>query len=182
MLGVATVSATTSANSCSFDPKYRLISIAVTPAPFPISRTPAPSYPPRAKARRGRGRGEGVVSDIEAKGGQAAVALGGLMTVDGVEAVIKATEQAFDGVDILVNNAGGSNSATASGWFETPVEEWTESYRQNALPTVRLAQAFVPAMPQRGWGRLIQSSSRNALSAYPPFGPYGPANPAVTHL
>ena len=65
---------------------------------------------------RDRGRAQGVVADIEAKDGQAAVALGDVMTADGVEAVIKATEQAFGGVDILVNNAGGSNSATSSGF------------------------------------------------------------------
>ncbi len=131
---------------------------------------------------RDRGRAEGVVADIEARGGHAAVAIGDLMTADGVEAVIKATEQAFDGIDILVNNAGGSNSATASGWFETPVEEWAESYRQNALPAVRLAQAFVPAMRQRGWGRVIQISSRNAISAYAQFGPYGAAKAALNNL
>ncbi len=56
MLGDAMVSAMTSAKSRSFDPKYRLISIAVTPAPFAISRTPTPSYPARAKARRAAAR------------------------------------------------------------------------------------------------------------------------------
>jgi len=131
---------------------------------------------------RDRGRAQGVVTDIEAKGGQAAVALGDLMTAEGVGAVIRATEQAFGGIDILVNNAGGSNSATAPGWFDTPVEEWIESYRHNTLPAVRLAQAFVPAMCQRGWGRVIQVSSRNAISAYAQFGPYGAAKAAVNNL
>jgi 3-oxoacyl-[acyl-carrier protein] reductase len=131
---------------------------------------------------RDRGRAQGVVSGIEAKGGHAAVALGDLMTAEGVEAVIKAAEEALGGVDILVNNAGGSNSATASGWFETPVEEWTESYRQNALPAVRLAKAFVPAMRERGWGRVIQISSRNAISPYAQFGPYGAAKAALNNL
>jgi len=131
---------------------------------------------------RDRGRAQGVITDIEAKGGQAAAALGDLKTAAGVQAVIKATTQAVGHVDILVNNAGGSNSATASGWFETPVEEWTESYRQNTLPAVRLAQAFVPAMRQRGWGRVIQISSRNAVSAYAQFGPYGAAKAAVNNL
>ena len=131
---------------------------------------------------RDRGRAQRVIAEIEAKGGKAALALGDLMTTDGVEAVIKATEQAFAGVDILINNAGGSNSATASGWFETPVEEWTESYHQNALPAVRLARAFVPAMCNRGWGRVIQISSRNAISAYAQFGPYGAAKAALNNL
>jgi 3-oxoacyl-[acyl-carrier protein] reductase len=131
---------------------------------------------------RDRTRTEAVVIDIEAKGGNAALALGDLMIDDAVKAVIKATEEAFGGVDILVNNAGGSNSAGAPGWFETPVKEWSDSYRQNALPAVRLAQAFVPAMRQRGWGRVIQISSRNAISPYAQAGPYGAAKAALNHL
>jgi 3-oxoacyl-[acyl-carrier protein] reductase len=131
---------------------------------------------------RDRDRAQSVVAEIEAKAGQAAIALGDLMTADGVAAVIKATEHAFGSIDILVNNVGGSSSATASGWFETAVDEWTESYRQNALPAVRLARAFVPAMRQRGWGRVIQISSRNAISAYAQFGPYGAAKAALNNL
>src|SRR5580692_7026170 len=44
---------------------------------------------------RDRARAQAVVTEIEAKGGQAAMALGDLMTSDGVETVIKATEQAI---------------------------------------------------------------------------------------
>src|SRR5580698_9156785 len=89
-------------------------------------------------------RAHGVVADIQAKGGQAAVAMGDLMTASGMEAVIRVAEQAFGGIEILVNNAGGSNSATSASWFETPVEEWAESYRQNTLPAVRVTQTFIP--------------------------------------
>lgn len=131
---------------------------------------------------RNRDRARRVVAEIEAMGGQVAIALGDLMTADGVEAVINATRQAIGRVDILINNAGGSESSTASGWFETTVEEWAESYRQNALPAVRLAQAFVPAMRESGWGRVIQISSRNAISAYAQFGPYGAAKAALNNL
>ena len=42
---------TASANSCSFDPKYRFTSMAVTPASPAMSRTPTPSYPALAKLR-----------------------------------------------------------------------------------------------------------------------------------
>ena len=131
---------------------------------------------------RDRARAEKVVADIEATGGNASLALGDLMTSDGADAVIEATQQTSRGVDILVNNAGGSSSATAPGWFETPVDEWAESYRQNTVPAVRLASAFVPAMRQRGWGRVIQISSRNAISPYAQFGPYGAAKAALNNL
>jgi NAD(P)-dependent dehydrogenase (short-subunit alcohol dehydrogenase family) len=131
---------------------------------------------------RDRGRAQGVAANIEAKGGQAAVALGDLSSADGTKTVIEATEHAFGGIDILVNNAAGSNSGTALGWFETPIEDWADSYRLNTLPAVRLTQAFVPAMRKRKWGRVIQISSRNAISAYAQFGPYGAAKAAVNNL
>ncbi|HEY2037200.1 MAG TPA: SDR family oxidoreductase, partial [Steroidobacteraceae bacterium] len=127
-------------------------------------------------------RAQQVIADIQGNGGQAAAALGDLMAPDGAEAVIKEAEQAFDGIDILVNNAGGSNAAKASGWFETPIEDWAGSYRRNTLPAVRLAQAFVPGMRERKWGRVIQISSRNAISAYAQFGPYGAAKAALNNL
>jgi 3-oxoacyl-[acyl-carrier protein] reductase len=76
---------------------------------------------------RDRARAQAVVTEIEAKSGHAAMALGDLMTAEGVETVIKATEQAIGSIDILVNNAGGSNSGVAPGWFETPAEEWIGS-------------------------------------------------------
>jgi len=131
---------------------------------------------------RDSGRGQNVVSGIKADGGEAAMALGDLMTAEGVGTVITESEKAFGGVDILVNNAGGSDSPMASGWFETPAEQWTESYRQNTLPAVLLAQALVPAMRARGWGRVIQISSRNAVSPYARFGPYGAAKAALNNL
>ena len=122
---------------------------------------------------------QSVVRQIEDAGGRAAIALGDLMTEDGKAAVIDATGRAFGGVDILVNNAGG---ASTRAWFETTGEEWTDSYRQNTLPAVALAQAFVPGMRERGWGRCIQISSRNAISAYAEFGPYGAAKAALNNL
>ena len=124
-------------------------------------------------------RTQAVVRQIEDAGGRAAIALGDLMTEDGKAAVIDATGRAFGGVDILVNNAGGTSSVA---WFETTGEEWTDSYRQNTLPAVALAQAFVPGMRERGWGRCIQISSRNAISAYAEFGPYGAAKAALNNL
>ena len=127
-------------------------------------------------------RTQAVVRQIEDAGGRAAIALGDLMTEDGKAAVIDATGRAFGGVDILVNNAGGSSSDAARAWFETTGEEWTDSYRQNTLPSVALAQAFVPGMRERGWGRRILISSRNAISAYAEFGPYGAAKAALNNL
>lgn len=127
-------------------------------------------------------RAQTVVKQIEAAGGQAAIALGDLTTEGGRSAVIDAATNALGGVDILVNNAGASNTETARPWFETTADEWTDTYRQNTLPAVLLAQAFVPGMKERGWGRCIQISSRNAISAYAEFAPYGASKAALNNL
>jgi len=37
-------------------------------------------------------------------------------------------------------------------------------------------------MRERGWGRCIQISSRNAIAAYAEFGPYGAAKAAINNL
>lgn len=130
---------------------------------------------------RDRAKAQTVAAEITGGGGHASVVLGDLMTKD-IEAVIRDTGQAFGGIDILVNNAGGANSSAALGWFETTAEDWIESYRHNTLPAVRLTQTFIPAMRERGWGRVIQISSRNAISAYAQFGPYGAAKAALNNF
>ena len=47
---------------------------------------------------------------------------------------------------------------------------------------VRLIQAFVPGMRERRWGRVIQISSRNAISPHAQFGAYGASKAAVNNL
>jgi 3-oxoacyl-[acyl-carrier protein] reductase len=131
---------------------------------------------------RNQARAEQVVDGITAGGGQAATCLGDLRTTEGSGTAISKAEQAFGGVDILVNNAGASDATSYPGWFDMPPEEWAENYQQNTLPAVRLARALVPAMRERGWGRVINISSRNAISPYPQFAAYGAAKAALNNL
>lgn len=127
-------------------------------------------------------RAQAVVGRIRAAGGEAAIALGDLTTENGRGEVVEAAGSAYGGVDILINNAGASNTEAARPWFETTADEWTDTYRQNTMPAVLLAQAFVPGMKERRWGRCIQISSRNAISAYAEFAPYGAAKAALNNL
>jgi NAD(P)-dependent dehydrogenase (short-subunit alcohol dehydrogenase family) len=96
--------------------------------------------------------------------------------------VIGAAQEAFGGIDILVNNVGGPASYSHSTWFDAPLEEWATSFHHNTLVAVRLIQAFVPAMKERGWGRAIQISSRNAISPHPQLGSYGASKAALNNL
>ncbi|WP_224361230.1 SDR family NAD(P)-dependent oxidoreductase [Hyalangium versicolor] len=131
---------------------------------------------------RDQARVQAVAREIETAGGQAATALGDLTTDEGITATIEAARQAFGGIDILVNNVGGSASVAHSTWFDASLDEWGESYRHNTLAAVRLIQAFVPGMRERRWGRVIQISSRNAISPHAQFGAYAAAKAALNNL
>ncbi|HET9168845.1 MAG TPA: SDR family NAD(P)-dependent oxidoreductase [Actinospica sp.] len=127
-------------------------------------------------------RAQAVASEIAAEGGHAATALGDLTVDTDIGNVVAAAEAAFHGIDILVNCAGGTEVEAVHGWLDSPGEEWLRSYQQNAVSAVRLAQAFVPAMRERGWGRVIQIASRMADMPDPEFGPYAASKAAVRNL
>jgi NAD(P)-dependent dehydrogenase (short-subunit alcohol dehydrogenase family) len=61
-------------------------------------------------------------------------------------------------VDVLVCNAGVLLDAGTDP-LSVPLELVEQTLRVNLLGTWRVAQAFVPGMAQRGWGRLVIISS-----------------------
>ncbi|GHH69700.1 3-oxoacyl-ACP reductase [Streptomyces sulfonofaciens] len=97
-------------------------------------------------------RTKAVATAIRAAGGRAAVALGDLATDAGADAVAAAA-LAGGPVDILVNNAGGYGHLS---WAEATPEIWARTYEVNVVSGVRMIQRLVPAMRERGWGRVIQ--------------------------
>ena len=62
----------------------------------------------------------------------------------------------FGSVDICVTNAGGP---PAKGFLATTVEEWQSAVNLNLLSTVYFAQAAIPHMQKRKWGRIVTITS-----------------------
>lgn len=73
-----------------------------------------------------------------------------------VDADLRALLDASGQVDILVNNAGYGMQGR---WTDVPLSEWREVMAVNVDAPFRLAQLFVPAMIERGWGRVVNISS-----------------------
>lgn len=73
-------------------------------------------------------------------------------TPEGVRAAVEAAGK----VDILVSNAGGPPPSLPS---EVTEEGWQRGFETTFLSTVRLADAVLPGMRARGWGRLIAVTS-----------------------
>ncbi|MEA2940526.1 MAG: hypothetical protein QOD09_1055 [Bradyrhizobium sp.] len=64
-------------------------------------------------------------------------------------------------VDILINNAG---IFEPKGFFDIPDEDWTRFLEVNVMSGVRLSRAYLKAMLQRNWGRIVFISSESALN------------------
>lgn len=59
-------------------------------------------------------------------------------------------------VDILVNNAGASASAPLR---KITLEDWNRMFAANATSAFLCTQAFLPAMLERAWGRIVNVAS-----------------------
>lgn len=83
---------------------------------------------------------------------------------EAIEAMIGKAVAEFGAIDILVNNAGIQHVAPVD---EFPVDKW------NAILAINLSAAFhtvrlvLPAMKDRGWGRIVNVASAHALVASP---------------
>jgi NAD(P)-dependent dehydrogenase (short-subunit alcohol dehydrogenase family) len=101
---------------------------------------------------RDRARTQAVAEAIVAAGGKADIALGDLASDQGADTV---ADQALakGAIDILVNNAGSYHHLD---WFTTTPARWVETFEVNVLSAVRMIHRLVPAMVERGWGRVIQ--------------------------
>jgi NAD(P)-dependent dehydrogenase (short-subunit alcohol dehydrogenase family) len=89
-----------------------------------------------------------------------------LGTTAGCAAVVKAEPVA----DILINNVGIFEQRD---FFEIPDSEWTRFFEVNVMSGVRLSRAYLPAMMQRRWGRVVFLSSESGLNIPPAMLHYG---------
>ncbi|WP_329022159.1 MULTISPECIES: SDR family oxidoreductase [unclassified Streptomyces] len=83
-------------------------------------------------------------------------AAGDLATEDGTAAVLEAAPA----VDILVNSLGIFGSAAP---LEIDDAEWRRYFEVNVLSAVRLIRACLPAMKEKGWGRVLNIASDSAV-------------------
>lgn len=77
---------------------------------------------------------------------------GDVATDEGCKQLVDQVASMYPKIDILVNNYG---TADMHRWDTSDTEKWLEMYQVNVLSAARMVQAFVPAMKQAGWGRVI---------------------------
>lgn len=73
-----------------------------------------------------------------------------------VRKFVAATAERFGRIDICVTNAGGPPSKV---FAETTTEDWEKAVQLNLMSTLYFAQAVLPGMRSRKWGRFITVTS-----------------------
>ena len=107
-------------------------------------------------AARRKERLDKLVSEIEQDGGTAKYQVTDVSDRSGVEALARATTQAYGRIDVLVNNAG---LMPLSPLAETKVEEWEKMVDVNLKGVLYNIAAVMPTMLQQESGHIINISS-----------------------
>ncbi|HWT11847.1 MAG TPA: 3-hydroxybutyrate dehydrogenase [Allosphingosinicella sp.] len=117
--------------------------------------------------------------EIEAGGVRAAYDDADLTRPEAVERLVRRTAEELGDIDILVNNAGTQHVAPVDSF---PVDKWDLILALNlsaAFHTIRLA---LPAMKEKGWGRIINTASAHSLVASPNKSAYVAAKHGIAGL
>ncbi len=108
---------------------------------------------------RDRGRLDEAVGECEALAAGDARAQALVLDVtepDAGERLLAACEHDFGRLDALVNNAG---TARWRDLDQVPDADWYAAFELNVIAPLRAMRAVVPAMVERGWGRVVNVCS-----------------------
>ena len=96
-----------------------------------------------------------------------------------VNQVIDQAKRLGISIDILYNNAAVMTSSHKDIWSHS-WDEWIETYKVNVIALYCLCGAFIPAMIENGFGRVINLTS--GIKDQPELAPYGASKWAVNKL
>jgi len=98
------------------------------------------------------GQAEPVAEEIRASGGRAVVTSGDVRSEEGARQAARGAIAAAGRVDVLINNYG---TAEGRGWLDADDDDWLSMFHTNVLSGARLVRHLVPAMIERGFGRVV---------------------------
>ena len=101
---------------------------------------------------------ESLAAEMEAAGSsRPAIITADVMDDEAVAAIAREARQGLGQVDILVNCAGGSRPMPV----DAPEERWEEAMTLNFTRVRQLTHALLPAMIDRGWGRIVNITGKS---------------------
>lgn len=81
-----------------------------------------------------------------------------LSDLDSVKTMLDEIEAIGTQIDFVLNNAG-MQIAYRTEYFNTPVSDYTESFKINTIAPAMICYHFMPQMIKRGFGRIVNTTS-----------------------
>jgi len=119
---------------------------------------------------------EAVAAELRSAGAETFAARCDVTDGSSVTELARTARERLGAVDILVNNAGTASSAPV---HEITLDEWHRLFAVNATGTLLVTQAFLPAMLERSWGRIVNLASIAGLTGAKLIAAYCAAKHAV---
>ncbi len=118
-------------------------------------------------------------AEIEAGGVRARHDGADLTRPEAVERLVRRTADELGPIDILVNNAGTQHVAPVD---QFPPEKWDLIVALNLSAAFHTTRLVLPAMKERGWGRIVNTASAHSLVASPNKSAYVAAKHGIAGL
>lgn len=106
-----------------------------------------------------------VVEAIEALGSQGLATLADVADPRAIKRMVRAAERRFGAIDIAVSNVG---MRLKQPFLSISARDWERTLATNLDAAFHLAQAVLPGMQRRGFGRLIHISGVDGFATHVP--------------
>jgi 3-oxoacyl-[acyl-carrier protein] reductase len=111
---------------------------------------------------------QGTANQISAIGGEAKAFTADVSNENGVKNMVENVYKEFGSIDILVNNAGAGSKYWGHPVDELPVESWDIIINTHLRSTFLCSKYIARLMKKKLFGRIINTSSMNAVGGGPP--------------
>ena len=105
-----------------------------------------------------------VLEEVMAKGVNAFSVAAELSNMDEVDKMLKYIDDCGAQVDVILNNAG-LQIAYRTDYISTPMDDYEKSFLINTMAPMKICYHFLPKMIEKGFGRIVNTTSGIALEA-----------------
>lgn len=105
-----------------------------------------------------------LLEKVKSMGVEAYSVAAELSKTEEVEAMLKTIDENKTVVDVVLNNAG-LQIGYRSEFLKTPLDDFPVSFAINTVAPMQICYHFLPGMIQRGFGRIVNTTSGIALEA-----------------
>lgn len=107
---------------------------------------------------------EAILKEVTAKGIKAFSVAAELSDPVQVDEMLKQIDENGITVDVVLNNAG-LQIGYRTDYLNTPIEDYPVSFQINTIAPMQICYHFLPKMIERGFGRIVNTTSGIALEA-----------------